>query len=112
MVIGSPATVVSGKRTVRPIAVWKTLSSKASTSRASTSRLCTVRESYIVATRPSISSSGLSRSWTFWIVSTSIATPRSAKNSHSSGTITPCAAVSALTVSRPSDGWQSMMTKS
>ena len=38
----------------------------------------------------------------------SSATPRSAKYSHSSGTITPCEAVSALTVSRPSEGWQSM----
>ena len=36
------------------------------------------------------------------------ATPRSAKYSHSSGTITPSEAVSALTVSRPSEGWQSI----
>ena len=42
------------------------------------------------------------------MVSVSSATPRSAKNSHSSGTITLCAAVSALTVSRPSEGWQSI----
>ncbi len=66
----------------------------------------------MVASSPSISSSGLSRSCTFWIVSTSIATPRRAKNSHSSGTITPSDAVSALTVSRPSEGWQSMRMKS
>ena len=112
VVIGSPATVVSGNRTVRAIAVWNTFSSNASTSRASTSRLWTVRESNIVATRPSISRPGLSRSCTFWIVSTSMATPRRAKNSASIGTITPSAAVSALTVSRPSDGWQSMITKS
>ena len=38
----------------------------------------------------------------------SSATPRSAKYSHSSGTITPSDAVSALTVSRPSEGWQSI----
>ena len=40
----------------------------------------------------------------------SSATPRSAKNSHSSGMITPWAAVRALTVSSPSDGWQSIST--
>lgn len=105
--MGSPATVVSGNRTVRPMTVWKTLSPNASMSRDSTSRPCTVRESYMVASRPSISNRGLSRSRTFWMVSCSSATPRSAKYSHSSGTMTPSAAVSALTVSRPSDGWQS-----
>ena len=50
----------------------------------------------------------MSRSWTLSIVVLSSATPRSAKYSHSSGTITPSEAVSALTVSRPSEGWQSM----
>ena len=54
--MGSPATVVSGNRTVRVITVWKTVSPKASTSRPSTSRPCSVRESYIVATIPSTSS--------------------------------------------------------
>src|SRR3712207_1112497 len=87
--------------------VWKTVSPKASTTRLNTSRQCTVRASYIVARIPEISSSGLSRSLTFSMVSTSRATPRSEKNSHSSGMTTPCAAVSALTVSRPSEGWQS-----
>ena len=42
------------------------------------------------------------------MVSISRATPRSAKYSHSSGTITPSAQASALTVSRPSEGWQSI----
>ena len=92
--------------------VWKTLSPNASTTRATTSRLCRVRLSYIVARMPSISSRGLSRSCTFSIVSTSSATPRRAKNSHSSGMSTPCAAVSALTVSSPSEGWQSISTTS
>ena len=86
--IGSPATVVSGNLTVRLITVWNTLSPNASTTRSSTSRLWSVRPSYIVPTMPSTASSGLSRSVTFWIVSVSRATPRSAKNSHSSGMIT------------------------
>src|SRR5690606_7511523 len=103
-VMGSPATVVSGNRTVRPTTVWKTRSPNASTRRASTSRPCTVRESYMVASRPSISRRGLRRSRTFSMVSLSSATPRSAKYSHSSGTTTPSAAVSALTVNNPSDG--------
>ena len=38
----------------------------------------------------------------------SSATPRRLKNSHSSGISTPCATVSALMASRPSDGWQSI----
>ncbi len=42
----------------------------------------------MVARMPSSRSSGLSRSQTFSMVSVSSATPRSAKNSHSSGTIT------------------------
>ncbi len=41
------------------------------------------------------------------MVSISSATPRRAKNSHSSGMSTPWLAVRALTVSRPSEGWQS-----
>ena len=73
-----------------------------------TSRLCRVRPSNMVPSTPSISSLGLSRSRTLSIVVLSSATPRSAKYSHSSGTMTPSEAVSALTVSRPSEGWQSM----
>ena len=106
--IGSPATVVSGNRTVRWITVWKTVSPKASTTRLKTSRQCTVRESYIVREDAVDLQGGFSRSLTLSIVSTSSATPRSEKNSHSSGMITPCAAVRALTVSRPSEGWQSI----
>src|SRR4051794_10327364 len=108
VVIGCPATVVSGNRTVRWMTVWNTTSSKASTTRVNTSRQCTVRVSYIVARIPEISSDGFSRSLTLSIVSTSRATPRREKYSHSSGMITPWAAVSALTVSSPRDGWQSM----
>ena len=48
--------------------------------------------------------SGLIRSCTFEIVSTSRCTPRSEKYSAASGMITPCAQASALTVSRPRDG--------
>ena len=73
-----------------------------------TSRLWSVRPSYIVPSTPSIFSRGFSRSVTLSIVVFSSATPRSAKYSHSSGTITPSEAVSALTVSRPSEGWQSI----
>ena len=58
VVIGSPATVVSGKRTVRVMTVSKTVSPNASTTRAKTSRPCTVRESYIVARMPSMCSRG------------------------------------------------------
>ena len=57
-------------------------------------------------------SRGFSRVDTLSMVSSSRATPRIAKNSHSSGTSTPAAQVSALTVSRPRDGWQSMSTMS
>ena len=46
------------------------------------------------------------------IVSMSKATPRMAKNSHSSGISTPWAAVRAFTVSNPSEGWQSIMMTS
>ena len=88
--------------------VSSTSSPNASTTRSSTSRECSVRASYIVASTPSSVIVGFSRSRTLSIVSISIATPRSAKNSHSSGMSTPWLAVRALTVSRPSDGWQSI----
>ena len=93
---------------MRLITVSSTWLSNASTTRSSTSRECSVRGSYIVPTMPSSSIAGLSRSRTFSIVSTSSATPRSAKYSQASGMSTPCAAVSAFTVSRPSEGWQSI----
>ena len=112
VVIGSAARDASGNFTVRLMTVWNTWSPKWSTTERTTSRLCRVRLSYMVARMPSTWSRGLSRSVILSIVSTSRATPRIAKNSHSSGMITPCAAVSALTVSRPSDGWQSMRTTS
>src|ERR1022692_3668395 len=112
IVIGSPATEASGNRTVRLITVWKTLSPNPATTPASTSRVCRVRESYIVASSPSMVSFGLSRLDTFSIVSISNATPRIAKYSHSSGTSTPSEQASALTVSNPSDGWQSVMITS
>ena len=105
--MGSAATVASGNLTVRLMTVSNTVSPNASTTLAMTSRAWRVRPSNIVARMPSIVSDGLRRSCTFSIVSTSSATPRSAKNSVSSGMMTPCAAVSALTVSRPRDGWQS-----
>ena len=86
-VIGSPATVESENFTVRRITVWKTLSPQACTSRSITSRLWRVRPSNIVPSTPSISRSGFSRSRTLSIVVLSSATPRSAKYSHSSGTM-------------------------
>ena len=94
--------------TVRRMTVWKTLSPQAWTKRSITSRECRVRPSNIVPSTPSISSLGFNRSRTLSIVVLSRATPRSAKYSHSSGTITPSEAVRALTVSRPREGWQSM----
>ena len=66
----------------------------------------------MVASSPSRASFGLSLLDTLSIVSISRATPRSAKYSHSSGTITPSAQASAFTVSNPSDGWQSIMMTS
>jgi hypothetical protein len=55
---------------------------------------------------------GLSRSRTLSIVSISSATPRRLKNSQASGTSTVSAQASALIVSRPSEGWQSISTMS
>ena len=52
------------------------------------------------------------RDCTFSIDCISSATPRSAKNSAATGMITPSAAVSAFTVSRPREGWQSTMITS
>ena len=57
-----------------------------------------------------MSSFGLSRSRTLSTVSVSSARPRSEKNSHSVGITTPSVQASPLTVSRPSDGWQSIST--
>src|ERR1700683_3941564 len=79
---------------------------------ARTSRVCSVRESYMVARRPSIVSLVFRRRDTLSMVSISRATPRMAKYSHSSGMSTPFAQASALMVSRPSDGWQSIMITS
>ena len=107
--IGSPATDVSGKRTVRVITESKTVSPKTSMTRDITSRLCEVRRSNIVTKMPRISRLKFNRSRTFSTVSVSSARPRSEKNSHSIGISTPCAQASALTVSSPSEGWQSMM---
>src|SRR5699024_10971510 len=112
VVMGSPATVVSGNRTVRVTSVSKTFSPNTSTTRPSTSRAWTVRRSNIVMRMPVRCRRGLMRSRTLSIVSVSRARPRSAKYSHSMGMRTPSAQASALTVSRPSDGWQSIRTKS
>ena len=107
--IGSPATEVSGKRTVRVMTVSKTLSPKNSTTRSITSREWLVRRSNMVTRIPRTSSRKFSRSRTFSTVSVSSASPRSAKYSHSIGMITLSAQLSALTVSRPREGWQSTM---
>ena len=61
----------------------------------------------MVARMPSISRVALRRSLTRSTVSTRSATPRRAKNSVSSGMMTPWEAVRALMVSSPSEGWQS-----
>src|SRR5690348_15372678 len=61
VVIGSPATLVSGNRTVRVITVSKTRSPNRSTTRAITSRALTVRVSNRVIRMPLIESLGFSR---------------------------------------------------
>src|SRR6476619_1752748 len=110
VVMGAPATLVAGKRTVRVITVSNTRSPNRSRTRAITSRELTVRGSYRVTRMPLISSLGLSRSGTFATVSVSRASPRSEKYSHSVGMMTPSAHASPFTVSNPSDGWQSIST--
>ena len=64
----------------------------------------------MVSTTPWISSSGLRLPRTSSIVRISWVRPSSAKNSHCSGTSTASAAAMALTVSRFSDGGQSIST--
>ncbi len=111
VVMGSPATLVSGgKRTVRLMTVSNTRSPKRSSTRAITSRALTVRLSNRVIRMPLIVNRGLSRSRTLSTVSVSSASPRSEKYSHSVGMTTASEQASALTVSRPSDGWQSIRT--
>src|SRR5215469_8507273 len=65
--------------------VWNTLSPNPATTPARTSRVCRVRESYMVASSPSMPSFGLSLVDTLSIVSISSATPRMAKYSHTIG---------------------------
>ena len=101
------ATEASGNLIVRRMRVSKSCSPKACSRRSSTSRECRVRESTMVARMPSISRVALRRSLTRSTVSTRSATPRRAKNSVSSGMMTPWEAVRALMVSSPSEGWQS-----
>ena len=64
----------------------------------------------MVSTMPWISSFGLRLAWTRSMVRISWLRPSSAKNSHCNGTSTASAAAMALTVSRFSDGGQSMST--
>ena len=108
VVIGSPATLVSGKRTVRVMTVSYTVSPNTSTTRAITSRACRVRASNMVTRMPVISSFGVEPVVHLLDVSLSRASPRRLKYSHSIGMITPSAQASALTVSSPREGWQSM----
>src|SRR4029450_1986934 len=69
VVIGSPATLVSGKRTVRVMTVSNTKSPNLSMTRAITSRALTVRGSNRVIRMPLMLSLGLSRSCTLSTVS-------------------------------------------
>jgi hypothetical protein len=98
----------SASRTLRGTIVRNSLSPKCWLSCADTSLARLLRTSYIVRSTPSISSFGLRRALTARIVSLSDDSPSSAKYSHCIGTITPSAAVSALIVSRCSDGGQSI----
>ena len=67
-----------------------------------------MRPSNIVNSTPSIVRCGLYAAFTFSIVAVSADRPSSAKYSACIGTTTPSAATSALSVSRPSDGGQSI----
>src|SRR3546814_2383053 len=80
-----------------------TLSPKCWVSCAETSLPRLLRTSYMVRSRPSISSRGLSRWRTALTVSSRLDNPSSAKYSHCTGISTPSAAVSALRVSRRSE---------
>ena len=67
-----------------------------------------MRRSNMVSATPRIESSGLKRARIRSTVCSSWLSPSSAKNSVCSGTRIELAAISALTVSRPSEGGQSI----
>jgi hypothetical protein len=77
---------------------------------STTSPECRVRLSTRQATMPASVRSGLSRSRTVFIVSTSCATPARARTWASTGTINSRAAVSAFKVRMPSVGGVSIST--
>ena len=79
---------------------------------SSTVRAWLVRPSYSVGSTPQTSRLRLVKRRTSWTVSSSWPTPRCDSVSHCSGISTPSAAVSAATVSTPSDGGQSSSTQS
>ena len=79
---------------------------------SSTVREWLVRPSNRVGSTPQTSSLRLVNRRTSCTVSSSCPTPRCDRVSHCSGTSTPFAAVSAATVSTPSDGGQSSSTQS
>ena len=63
---------------------------------------------YIVSTKPSICNEGLSPPLTIFMVLSSLLRPSRARYSHCTGISTESAAVSMLTVVKPSEGEQSM----
>jgi hypothetical protein len=104
---GRPKLGASPSRMLRGITVSKTSDGKCWRTSRSTSWASLVRPSCMVSSIPATVSRGLSSRWTSDSVSSSPASPSSAKYSVCTGTITRSAATSALTVSGPSDGGQS-----
>jgi len=105
--IGKPWLGASASRMLRGTIVSNTLVPKWRRISSATSRERFVRSSYMVSRMPAITRWRLRPPWTLSTVDTSSLIPSSAKYSHWRGTMTPSAAVSALTVRWPSDGGQS-----
>ena len=106
---GMPWLGASPRRTLRGMTVLEhLLLEELAARRAATCWPRFVRSSYIVSSTPSMSSAGLSDARTRRSVPTRSASPSSAKYSQCSGISTASAATSAFSVSRPSDGGQSM----
>src|SRR5690606_14250237 len=113
--IDCPSAAASAKRTERGTAQslstgtfpWNRCSS-----RSSSARTWRKRPSNMVGKMPATFSLLLTCTCTLRTKRSSTSTARVDKNSHTSGTSTSSDAANALTVKSPSDGWQSMSTKS
>ncbi len=107
-----PAEGASAKRTDFVMGGRITVKPYRSSTSAKVRRARLVRPSYIVGSTPRTDSSRLHSRCTSYTVSSSCRTPRCESVSHCIGMSTESAAVSALTVSTPSDGEQSMRMSS